>query len=132
MNEYQSLDDVDFEQGIAGLEYEQVAPVEGGERIEHDLLGERTIGADTYYGINTVRALENFPISGITVAKYPQLIKAIAAIKQAAAITNRELGLLSAARAGAIATACKALWSGHYHEQFVVDVIQGGRVRPPI
>ncbi len=95
-------------------------------REEHDLLGERDIPASAYYGINTLRALENFPISGIAVAQYPHLIKAIAAIKQAAAITNRELGLLSSNRAEAIIAACEALWSGHCHDQFVVDVIQGG------
>ncbi len=96
------------------------------QRQESDLLGSRTLNVDVYYGINTVRAVENFPITGITVAQYPELIKAIAAIKQAAAITNRDLGLLSPLKAGAIATACKALWNGHYHDQFVVDVIQGG------
>ncbi len=95
-------------------------------RVEHDMLGERELSNDVYYGINTQRAVENFPISGIAVSQYPELIRALAAIKQAAAITNRDLGLLNPAKAGAIATACKALWNGHYHHQFVVDVIQGG------
>jgi aspartate ammonia-lyase len=96
------------------------------QRLESDMLGSRALPLNVYYGINTLRALENFPITGIAVSQYPHLIKAIAAIKQAAAITNRDLGLLSPVKAGAIATACKSLWNGYYHDQFVVDVIQGG------
>jgi aspartate ammonia-lyase len=95
-------------------------------RLEHDLLGEREVPADTYYGVHTVRALENFPITGIPISRYPGLIDALAAIKQAAALANLQLGLLDEARARAIIAACEELRGGRLHDQFVVDVIQGG------
>jgi aspartate ammonia-lyase len=75
-------------------------------RIEHDLLGDREVPADAYYGVHTLRAVENFPISGIAISAYPELVNALAAIKQAAARTNLELGLLDAKRADAIERAC--------------------------
>src|SRR5574338_254704 len=96
------------------------------ERIEHDLLGDRAVPADAYYGVHTLRAVENFPITGTPIAIYPELIRALAAIKQAAALTNSELGLLDAERADAIVKACAEIRAGRLHEQFVVDVIQGG------
>ena len=95
-------------------------------RLEHDLLGERRIPVDVYYGIHTLRAVENFPISGVSIGMYPELVQALATIKQAAAITNRNLGLLSAERTEAIVFACERIRAGHLHDQFVVDVIQGG------
>ena len=95
-------------------------------RIEHDLLGDREVPADAYYGVHTLRAVENFPISGIQVSTYPDLVNALAAIKQAAARTNRELGLLSPQIADAIEHACELVRQGRAHDQFVVDVIQGG------
>ncbi len=95
-------------------------------RIEHDLLGDREVPAGAYYGIHTLRAVENFPISGIPVSVYPDLVNALAAIKQAAARANLELGLLSPAIAGAIDEACELVRQGRAHDQFVVDVIQGG------
>jgi aspartate ammonia-lyase len=95
-------------------------------RSEHDLLGDREVLADVYYGIHTVRATENFPISGIPIAAHPDLVNALAAVKQAAAAANRDLGLLAAEKAGAIVAACEEIRSGSLHEQFVVDVIQGG------
>ncbi len=95
-------------------------------RSEHDLLGERDVPADAYYGVHTLRAIENFPITGTPISVYPGLIAALAAIKQAAALTNRELGLLDAPRADAIIAACEEIRAGALHEQFVVDVIQGG------
>ena len=95
-------------------------------RIEHDLLGDREVPAGAYYGIHTLRAVENFPITGIPVSVYPDLVNALAAIKQAAARTNRELGLLSPALADAIDRACDLVRQGRAHDQFVVDVIQGG------
>jgi len=95
-------------------------------RAESDSLGECDIRDDVYYGIHTLRALENFSVSGTSIASYPDFIKALAAIKQAAATTNRELGLVDDRVAGAIARACKSVWSGYYHDQFVVDVLQGG------
>ncbi|CAJ0810936.1 aspartate ammonia-lyase [Ralstonia flaminis] len=95
-------------------------------RIEHDLLGDRDIPNDKYYGVHTLRALENFPITGTPISVYPQLINALAAVKAAAALTNHELGLLDKTRADAIVTACKQVQAGVAHAHFVVDVIQGG------
>ncbi len=95
-------------------------------RLEHDLLGEREVPADAYYGVHTLRAVENFPISGISIAVYPDLIRALAQIKKAAALANRQLGLLDARRTDAIVAACREVIDGRWHEQFVVDVIQGG------
>jgi aspartate ammonia-lyase len=95
-------------------------------RQEHDLLGIREVPAEVYYGVHTARALENFAISGIPISAYPELITAFAAIKQAAALSNRELGLLDEARTQAIVAACKEIRAGKLHEQFVVDMIQGG------
>ena len=95
-------------------------------RVEHDLLGDREVPADAYYGIHTLRARENFPITGIAISTYPDLVNALAAVKQAAAAANRDLGLLAADKAAAILKACEDVRSGQLHEQFVVDVIQGG------
>src|ERR1700682_4466931 len=95
-------------------------------RREHDLLGDRDVPADAYYGVHTLRAVENFPISGTPISIYPDLIAALASIKLAAAKSNRELGLLDAARADAIVAAAEEIRAGKLHEEFVVDVIQGG------
>src|SRR3954451_19779525 len=95
-------------------------------RIEHDLLGDRELPDEAYYGIHSLRAAENFPITGITLAACPDLIRALAAIKQAAALANRELGLLDATRCKAIVAACEEIRAGALHDQFVVDLIQGG------
>jgi aspartate ammonia-lyase len=95
-------------------------------RIEHDLLGERAVPADAYYGIHTLRALENFPITGTPISIYPDLVAALACVKQAAAIANTELGVLDGGRSAAIRRACEEIREGRLHEAFVVDVIQGG------
>lgn len=95
-------------------------------RLEHDLLGDRDVPADRYFGIQTLRAVENFSISGITIARYPGLIKSLAYIKKAAALTNHELGLLDREITDAICRACDDLLSGALLDEFVVDVIQGG------
>jgi aspartate ammonia-lyase len=95
-------------------------------RREHDLLGERDVPAEAYYGIHTLRALENFPITGAPLSAYPELINALACVKQAAAMANSELRLLDQTRADAIARACEEIRSGQWRDQFVVDVIQGG------
>lgn len=95
-------------------------------RIEHDLLGEKSIPADRYYGIQTLRALENFSISGIPISHYPELIRSLAFIKQAAAMANQELGLLPEVKAEAITKACKEIIAGSLLNEFVVDMIQGG------
>ncbi|WPO75167.1 MULTISPECIES: aspartate ammonia-lyase [unclassified Streptomyces] len=95
-------------------------------RHEHDLLGDRDVPADAYWGIHSLRATENFPITGIPISVYPQLIDALAAVKEAAARANEELGLLAKAKADVIAAACREIRAGRLHDQFVVDVIQGG------
>jgi aspartate ammonia-lyase len=95
-------------------------------RIEHDLLGDRAVPANAYYGVHTLRAVENFPISGNPIAIYPDLIRALACIKEAAARANNELGLLDKAQSDAIVAACGEIRHGKLHDQFVVDVIQGG------
>ncbi len=95
-------------------------------RTEHDLLGERQVPADRYYGIQTLRALENYAITGIPISHYPRLIQSLAYIKKAAALANLELGLLEPRLAQAIASACDEIIAGRLHSEFVVDVIQGG------
>lgn len=95
-------------------------------RLEHDLLGERLIPADAYWGIHSLRALENFPITGKTIGSYPDLVRALALVKAAAARANLELGLLDAQRGDAIVFAAGEIADGALHDQFVVDVIQGG------
>ena len=95
-------------------------------RNEHDLLGDHAVPQDAYYGVHTVRALENFPITGTSISIYPDLIHALACVKQAAALANDELGLLDAEKTAAIVKACEEIRAGKLHDQFVVDVIQGG------
>jgi aspartate ammonia-lyase len=95
-------------------------------RSEHDLLGYRDIPAAAYWGVHTLRAVENFPISGHTIGAWPDFVRALALIKHAAAQTNYELGQLDEAQARLIIAACKEIASGSLHDQFVVDVIQGG------
>ena len=95
-------------------------------RIEHDLLGDREVPAEAYYGVHTLRAQENFRITGITIASFPELVIAMASVKQAAAEANTELGLLAPSLRDAIVAACKEIRGGALHDQFVVDVIQGG------
>jgi aspartate ammonia-lyase len=95
-------------------------------RREHDLLGECDVPADRYYGIQTLRALENFSITGIPISHYPRLIHSLAYIKKAAAQTNQELGLLPPNISNAIVAACDELLTGALCQEFVVDMIQGG------
>ena len=95
-------------------------------RTEHDLLGDKDVPADAYWGVHTARARENFPITGTPIAVYPHLVAALAAVKAAAARANAELGLLPPQIATAIDTACAEIRSGALRDQFVVDVIQGG------
>jgi len=95
-------------------------------RMEHDLLGEREVPADAYYGVHTLRALENFPISKIPISTYPNLVKALACVKQACALANHELKLLDDEKTKAIIEACQEIIDGKLNDQFVVDVIQGG------
>ena len=95
-------------------------------RTEHDLLGDREVPNNVYWGVHTLRAVENYAISGQPIGAIPALIRALALVKQAAAKTNRKLGLLDPQRAEAIEAACVDIQHGRLHDQFVVDVIQGG------
>ena len=98
----------------------------GARRIEHDMLGEREVPDAALYGIQTLRALENFPITGTPLREFPMLIDAMAAVKEAAALANAELGLLDAATCDVIVRACREIRAGRHHEHFLVDMIQGG------
>lgn len=93
-------------------------------RIERDSLGEKEVPADRYYGIQTVRAKENFPITGYSTNQ--SLIRAFGYIKKAAAIANCELGLLDPKKAKAIIAACDEIIAGKWDDEFIVDPIQGG------
>lgn len=95
-------------------------------RREHDSLGEREVPETAYYGVQTTRALENFPFSGIRLRQYEHFVRALACVKKAAAKTNAELGVLDTKIADAIMQACDEILAGKFHEHFVVDVIQGG------
>lgn len=95
-------------------------------RTEHDFLGEFAIPADRYYGIQTQRAVENFPISGVPISHFPQLVRALAFVKKAAAQTNIELEELEERFGNAIIGACDEILEGKLHGEFVVDAIQGG------
>ena len=98
----------------------------GAVRMERDLLGDLPVPADAYYGIQTLRALENFHITGIPLSHFPHFIRALAMVKKACALANRRLGLLEEDVADAIVEACDEIIDGHLHNQFVVDMVQGG------
>ncbi|WP_186567138.1 aspartate ammonia-lyase [Lawsonibacter celer] len=93
-------------------------------RSEHDSVGERAVPKDVYYGVQSLRAAENFHITGLTM--HPELINSIAQIKMASAITNYEIGLLDKRVADAIVAACEEIVEGKLHDAFIVDPIQGG------
>ena len=95
-------------------------------RIESDLLGELQVPADAYYGVQTQRALNNYKISTTRMCHYPDYVIAMACIKYGAAKTNKELGALDPTIADAIMTACKEIIDGKFHDQFPVDMMQGG------
>ena len=95
-------------------------------RVESDSLGSREVPADAYWGIHTARALENFPISMRPISVYPDLVVALALVKQAAARANVEIGVLDPRKAEAIERACVEIRGGALHDQFAVGVIQGG------
>ncbi|ENT6510982.1 aspartate ammonia-lyase [Campylobacter upsaliensis] len=97
-----------------------------GTRKEHDFIGELEIADDVHYGVQTFRALENFHMSGRSLKNYPFFIKAFAQVKKAAALANKEVGVLDADKADALAKACDRLIAGEFLDQFVVDMIQGG------
>jgi aspartate ammonia-lyase len=102
------------------------APVLTNVRREHDSLGEREVPNQAYYGVQTVRAMENFPFSGIHVCHYEHFVRALACVKKAAALANAELGVLDKRIAEAIAKACDEILAGKLRDQFAVDMIQGG------
>jgi aspartate ammonia-lyase len=98
----------------------------GATRTEKDLLGEKKIPADAYYGVQTARALENFQISGVPINHYPGFIEAWAIVKLAAARGNTDVGAMKKDKLAAIEKAATALRQGKYHDQFQVDWYQGG------
>ncbi|WP_027624136.1 aspartate ammonia-lyase [Clostridium lundense] len=93
-------------------------------RIESDSIGEKQVPKDAYYGVQTLRAYENFRITGRRI--HPELIKALAQIKKAAAITNMEIELLNRKIGNAIVKACDEVIEGKLHDEFITDAIQGG------
>jgi len=95
-------------------------------RTESDLIGTRKIPANCYYGVQTLRAMENFAITGIAISTVPEMIVSLAYVKKAAALTNMELGILTGEIAHAVASACDEIIAGKLHDHFIVDVIQGG------
>ncbi len=105
----------------AGAQY-----ISGRTRKEHDLLGDREVPFEFYYGVQTLRAIENFNISGIVLSHFPVLIESLAIVKMGAARANHDLGILSKPVKDAIEQACNAIINGKYHTHFVVDMIQGG------
>lgn len=94
------------------------------KRIEKDFLGERELPSDVYYGIQTLRATENFPITGLSI--HPALIKAMGIVKKSAALANMEVGLLPPNIGQAIVQAAEEVMEGKWNGQFIVDPIQGG------
>jgi aspartate ammonia-lyase len=98
----------------------------GPTRTEHDFLGEREVPDAALFGVQTLRAIENFPITGVYLSGFPDLIVALAQVKEAAARANMELGLLDNTVGEAIARASRELQQGRHHEHFRVDMIQGG------
>ena len=104
-----------------GAQYES-----GRMRKEHDLLGDRNVPQEKYYGVQTLRALENFNISGQAINTFPHIVEAFGMVKMAAAKANYDLGLLSKPVADAIIEACNEIINGKLHTNFVVDMIQGG------
>src|ERR1700761_1402476 len=95
-------------------------------RTEKDLLGEKQVPADAYYGVQTMRALENFQLSGVAINHYPGFVEAWAYVKLAAAQANYDVGAMKKDRLDAIEKACNAVLAGKYHDQFQVDWYQGG------
>ena len=97
-----------------------------GMRIETDLLGDKEVAADAYYGVQTARAMENFQISGSELSEYPEFINGWAMVKMAAAMANTDVGKMQPEIRDAIIAAGEAILAGRYHEHFRVDPFQGG------
>ena len=98
----------------------------GKTRTEHDLLGNKEVPVEFYFGVQTMRAIENFNISRVRLYFFPELIKALAMVKEAAAMANRDLGLIDGHVAQAIIEACEEVRAGKLDDHFVVDMVQGG------
>lgn len=98
----------------------------GKNRKESDLLGSRDVPDEAYFGIQTLRARENFNITGLKIKSFPALVRALAEVKKAAVLANHELGLVGGDVSEPVCQACDEIIAGHWHEQFVVDVLQGG------
>lgn len=105
---------------------EHSASVVSTYRSEHDSLGEREVSDASYYGVQTLRAMENFPLSGIALKHFGHFIRSLGYVKKAAALANKELGVLKPERADAICAACDEIVAGKWHEHFTVDMFQGG------
>src|SRR5436189_3804999 len=95
-------------------------------RTEKDLLGEKKIPVNAFYGVQTMRALENFQVSGVKTNFYPDYVRAYAMVKLAAARANTEVGRMKKEKLDAIEKACQAVMDGKYHDQFLTDLYQGG------
>src|SRR5262245_1313988 len=95
-------------------------------RVEHDLLGDKEVPAAAYYGVQTARGLENFHISGVQIRLYPDLIRAFAMVKRGAARANFDCGVFDQKILAAIEAACQEIADGALHDQFQLDVLQGG------
>ena len=116
---------------LLSMQYTEAQKKKGTEQVpqtrtEKDLLGEKQIPYDAYYGVQTLRALENFQISGVKTNFYPDYVKAYAIVKLAAARANTEVGRMKKERMDAIEKACQAVIDGKYHDQFLTDLYQGG------
>ncbi|MEP9398187.1 aspartate ammonia-lyase [Mesorhizobium sp. KR2-14] len=99
---------------------------EAATRVESDLLGEMHVPQQHLYGVQTARAVENFPITGVLLNQFPEFVRALAMVKKAAALANRELEAITPQISDAIVAACDDIIAGEHHEHFVVDMIQGG------
>jgi len=111
---------------VLGVLFALPARAQQQYRVEHDLLGEKQVPADAYYGVQTARALENFQISGTNTNHYPGFFEAWAIVKLAAARANTDVGAMSKDKLALIEKACQAVRDGKYHDQFKTDWYQGG------
>src|SRR4030095_13805120 len=104
----------------------QTKQTQAKTRTEHDLLGEKQVPADAYYGVQALRGMENFQLSGAAINHYPCFGEAGAIVKLAAARANTAVGAMKPERLAMIEKACQAVMDGKYHDQFLVDWYQGG------
>jgi hypothetical protein len=108
------------------LSHAEQEALANGFRLEKDLLGREPVPTEAYYGVQTQRALNNFHLSGVPLSHFPRLVEGLALVKAAAAEANHALGYLETREHDAIQHACARLMNGDHHDQFVVDMIQGG------